>query len=78
MFQQNINLGEIRSVHVLDREEAEMYTLEVEAVDQGVPRLTSSVTVQVNILDENDNAPMVIQPLQKIITVREKQPTGQI
>ena len=77
-FQQNINLGEIRSVYVLDREEAEMYTLEVEAVDQGVPRLTSSVTVQVNILDENDNAPMVIQPLQKIITVREKQPTGQI
>ena len=63
---------------MLDREEAEMYTLEVEAVDQGVPRLTSSVTVQVNILDENDNAPMVIQPLQKIITVREKQPTGQI
>ena len=55
-----------------------MYILEVEAVDQGVPRLTSSVTVQVNILDENDNAPMVIQPLQKIITVREKQPTGQI
>ena len=64
-------------MRVLDREEADMYTLEVEAVDSGVPRLTSTATVQVTVMDLNDNAPVVIQPLQKVITVREKQPIGQ-
>ena len=64
-------------MRVLDREEAEVYTLEVEAVDGGVPRLTSTATVTVTVSDLNDNAPVVIQPLQKIITVREKQPIGQ-
>ena len=54
----------------------EVHTLEVEAVDGGVPRQTATATVEVTILDENDNAPVVMQPLQKIITVREKQPVG--
>ena len=30
------------------------------------------------VLDENDNAPVVIQPLQKVISVREKQPIGTV
>lgn len=46
-------------------------------VDGGVPRQTATATVQVNVLDENDNAPVVIQPLEKVITVREKQPIGE-
>ena len=61
---------------VLDREEASMHHMEVEAVDNGIPRLTSSATVNVIVTDENDNAPVVIQPLQKVISVREKQPIG--
>ena len=61
---------------MLDREEAELHLLEIEVVDGGVPRQTATATVQVNVQDENDNAPVVIQPLQKIITVREKQPIG--
>ena len=68
--------GEIRSVRVLDREEADFYSLEVEAVDRGVPRLTSTAMVEVTVMDQNDNAPVVIQPLQSVITVREKQPIG--
>merc|ERR1719264_1326085 len=68
--------GEIRTVLALDREEAYLYHLEVEAVDGGVPRLTSTAMLEVRVLDENDNAPEVIQPLQEVITVREKQPPG--
>ena len=52
--------------------------MEVEAVDNGIPRLTSSAAVTVMVLDENDNAPVVIQPLQKVISVREKQPIGTV
>ena len=70
--------GEIRTVLALDREEAELYHLEVEAVDGGVPRLTSTAMLEVRVLDENDNAPEVIQPLQEVITVREKQPPGEL
>ena len=55
-----------------------MHHMEVEAVDNGIPRLTSSTTVNVIVMDENDNAPVVIQPLQKVISVREKQPIGTI
>ena len=62
----------------LDREEREEHHMEVEAVDGGSPRLTSTATVNVVILDENDNAPTVVQPLQKVISVREKQPIGTV
>lgn len=30
------------------------------------------------MLDENDNAPIVVQPLQKVISVREKEPVGTV
>ena len=47
---------------VLDRELASVHHMEVEAMDNGIPWLTSSTAVTVMVLDENDNAPMVIQP----------------
>lgn len=62
----------------MDREEAAEHNLEVEAVDGGSPRLTSTATVKVTVLDENDNSPVVLQPLQKVISVREKQPIGTV
>ena len=68
--------GELRTVRVLDREEQDHHTLEVEAVDGGLPRLTSTVLLTVEVMDENDNAPLVVQPLQKLVSVREKQPIG--
>ena len=61
---------------MLDREEQDLHTLEVEAVDGGVPRLTTTVLLTVEVMDQNDNAPLVVQPLQKVISVREKQPIG--
>ncbi|KAL8624020.1 hypothetical protein ACOMHN_041610 [Nucella lapillus] len=43
---------------VVDREGIPLYHLVVEARDQGFPRLTSTCTVKVTILDRNDNPPV--------------------
>lgn len=42
-------LGEIRTVVNLDREVEDEYILEVEAVDSGIPRLTSSATLHIQV-----------------------------
>lgn len=42
----------------LDRESKSKYTLTVEAQDQGIPPLASSVTLDINVLDLNDNSPV--------------------
>ena len=36
---------------MLDREEQDLHTLEVEAVDGGVPRLTTTVLLTVEVMD---------------------------
>ena len=54
-------------MRILDREEVGEYHLEVEAVDDGVPRMTSSAAVNIRVLDENDNSPVVVQPLEKVM-----------
>lgn len=41
----------------LDREEKEIYNLTVQAVDQGVPKMFSTVFLILNVQDVNDNAP---------------------
>ncbi|XP_059502894.1 protocadherin-16-like isoform X2 [Stegostoma tigrinum] len=41
----------------LDREKRSTYTLVIEAFDGGTPRRTSQMTLDVSILDVNDNAP---------------------
>ena len=69
--------GEIRTVRALDREEAERHSLVVEAVDGGEPRLSATAAVLVTVADTNDNPPVVRQPLQTEITVREGQPSGE-
>uniref|UniRef100_A0A182F4L6 Protocadherin-16 n=1 Tax=Anopheles albimanus TaxID=7167 RepID=A0A182F4L6_ANOAL len=56
-FEINTDTGEIYTTVRLDREEMAFYTLTVDAVDQGVPQLTGSAAVLVNVLDKNDNPP---------------------
>ncbi len=41
-----------------DRESKAKYTLTVEAQDQGIPSLTSTVTLDISVLDLNDNSPV--------------------
>ncbi|XP_029156895.1 cadherin-89D isoform X2 [Nylanderia fulva] len=49
--------GIIRVSGTLDRERAATHRLLVVARDQGLPSLSSSVEVEINVLDVNDNAP---------------------
>ncbi|KAL2077644.1 hypothetical protein ACEWY4_027148 [Coilia grayii] len=49
----------------LDFEESRVYTFIVEAIDHGHPPLTSTATVQIELLDDNDNYPEIIDPPPK-------------
>ncbi|XP_017728354.1 PREDICTED: LOW QUALITY PROTEIN: protocadherin alpha-6-like [Rhinopithecus bieti] len=46
----------------LDHEELELLQFQVSARDAGVPPLSSNVTLQVFVLDENDNSPVLLAP----------------
>ncbi|XP_061090069.1 protocadherin alpha-4-like [Conger conger] len=54
--------GEIYSLQSFNYEEVKTFQFQVQATDSGVPPLNSNVTVNVFILDENDNSPAVLQP----------------
>ncbi|XP_043928819.1 protocadherin-20 [Protopterus annectens] len=54
--------GTLRAKIPLDRELQSSYVLWVEAVDGGVPPLSSSAKVTVLLLDINDNPPIVLFP----------------
>ncbi|XP_036380436.1 protocadherin alpha-8-like isoform X15 [Megalops cyprinoides] len=54
--------GEIYSLQSFNYEEVKSLQFQVQATDSGVPPLSSNVTVNVFILDENDNSPMVLPP----------------
>ncbi|KAM3671958.1 protocadherin-23 [Ammospiza maritima maritima] len=49
----------------LDYENASSYRLVVQAADKGNPRLSSTTIVRIQVLDVNDNAP-VVQPLGEV------------
>ncbi|XP_046736319.1 cadherin-89D isoform X1 [Diprion similis] len=50
--------GVLRVSGMLDRESIDMYEFNVTASDRGTEQLTTSVLVQVNVLDVNDNPPL--------------------
>ncbi|XP_052011950.1 protocadherin alpha-5-like [Apodemus sylvaticus] len=54
--------GKVFALQPLDHEELELLQFQVSARDAGVPALGSNVTLQVFVLDENDNAPMLLGP----------------
>ncbi|XP_035265774.1 protocadherin alpha-2-like isoform X4 [Anguilla anguilla] len=60
----NVNslTGEILSLQSFNYEELKTFQFQIQAIDSGVPPLSSSVTVNVFILDENDNSPGVLLP----------------
>ncbi|XP_064181982.1 protocadherin gamma-C5-like isoform X11 [Anguilla rostrata] len=58
----NSDNGSIYSMHSFDYEKLKVFQIQVQAKDQGSPSLSSSATVHVFILDQNDNAPAVIYP----------------
>ncbi|XP_031221292.1 protocadherin alpha-3 isoform X17 [Mastomys coucha] len=54
--------GKVFALQPLDHEELELLQFQVSARDAGVPSLGSNVTLQVFVLDENDNAPTLLGP----------------
>ena len=60
----NINslTGDIVSLKSFNFEEVKTFQIKVKATDDGVPPLSSNVTVNVFILDENDNSPGILAP----------------
>ncbi|XP_045575341.1 protocadherin alpha-8-like [Salmo salar] len=60
----NINslTGDIVSLQSFNYEEIQTFQFKVQATDSGVPPLSSNVTVNVFILDENDNRPGILAP----------------
>ncbi|XP_067455309.1 protocadherin alpha-2-like isoform X9 [Thunnus thynnus] len=58
----NSETGEIVSLQSFNFEELKTFQFKVQATDSGVPPLSSNVTVNVFILDENDNSPAILAP----------------
>ncbi|XP_041845619.1 protocadherin alpha-5-like isoform X28 [Melanotaenia boesemani] len=60
----NINTenGNIVSLQSFNHEELKTFQFKVQAMDSGVPPQSSNVTVNVLILDENDNSPTILAP----------------
>ncbi|XP_076594780.1 protocadherin alpha-3-like isoform X4 [Chaetodon auriga] len=61
----NINSenGDVLALKSFDFETVKTFQFQVVATDSGTPSLSSNVTVNVFILDQNDNAPVILYPL---------------
>ncbi|CAL8270498.1 unnamed protein product [Boreogadus saida] len=62
MMNINSETGEVSSLQSFNYEELKSFQFRVQATDSGVPPLSSNVTVNVCILDENDNSPGILAP----------------
>ncbi|XP_060109616.1 protocadherin beta-16-like isoform X1 [Heteronotia binoei] len=60
----NSETGNLYAIRSLDYEQVKDFQVTVRAVDSGSPPLSSQVIVQVVVVDENDNAPFILYPLQ--------------
>ncbi|KYO28521.1 hypothetical protein Y1Q_0005325 [Alligator mississippiensis] len=68
-------LGLVKVKKKLDRERVSGYSLVIQARDSGVPPLSSSVTVNVDISDVNDNGPL-FTPANYTAVIQENKPVG--
>ncbi|XP_040028858.2 protocadherin alpha-8 isoform X34 [Gasterosteus aculeatus] len=59
----NSDNGLISALKSFDFETLKTFQFQVIATDSGTPSLSSNVTVHVFILDQNDNAPIILYPL---------------
>ncbi|XP_060630178.2 protocadherin beta-7-like isoform X13 [Anolis sagrei] len=60
----NSETGNIYALRSLDYEQIKDFKATVRATDGGIPSLKSDVVVRVVVIDENDNAPFFLYPLQ--------------
>lgn len=76
-FNLDSTYGRLTIKQELDREEIEIYNLQIIAKDQGIPSLSSTVTLRIVVLDDNDNAP-AFYPKQYFHTLRSSDMAGTI
>uniref|UniRef100_A0A8C0JB11 Cadherin domain-containing protein n=1 Tax=Chelonoidis abingdonii TaxID=106734 RepID=A0A8C0JB11_CHEAB len=60
----NSENGNVYALRSMDYEQIREFQVTVRAADGGSPPLSSEVIVRVVIIDENDNAPFILYPLQ--------------
>ncbi|XP_023674182.1 protocadherin-10b isoform X4 [Paramormyrops kingsleyae] len=70
----NSENGYLYALRSFDYEQLKDFSFMVQAKDSGSPELTSNATVNVIIVDQNDNAPTVIAPVGKNGTAKEPLP----
>ncbi|XP_066576248.1 protocadherin-10 isoform X2 [Amia ocellicauda] len=70
----NSENGYLYALRSFDYEQLKDFSFMVQAKDSGSPELSTNATVNVIIVDQNDNAPSVIAPLGKNGTAKEHLP----
>ncbi|KAF3837875.1 hypothetical protein F7725_009643 [Dissostichus mawsoni] len=70
----NEETGYLYALRSFDYEQLKDFTFMVQAKDAGTPELSTNSTVKVIIVDQNDNAPVVLAPLGKNGTAKEPLP----
>ncbi|NXH22099.1 PCDAD protein, partial [Bucco capensis] len=65
----NSKSGEIRLTRALDFEDVRLYEIELEAKDNGTPPLSGHCSLELEVLDVNDNAPEVGVTIAELTTV---------
>uniref|UniRef100_A0ABI7X6D8 FAT atypical cadherin 1 n=1 Tax=Felis catus TaxID=9685 RepID=A0ABI7X6D8_FELCA len=67
--------GEVKVTRLLDRETISGYTLTVQASDNGSPPRVNTTTVNIDVSDVNDNAPVFSKGNYSVI-IQENKPVG--
>ncbi|CAM2099346.1 unnamed protein product [Caretta caretta] len=62
----NSENGNVYALRSMDYEQIREFQVTVRAADGGSPPLSSEVIIRIVIIDENDNAPFILYPLQNI------------
>ncbi|KAM4869048.1 protocadherin beta-15-like [Urocitellus parryii] len=60
----NADNGQLFALRALDFEALQSFEFQVGATDQGSPALSSQALVRVVVLDDNDNSPFLLYPMQ--------------
>ena len=67
MFSVNSSTGEISLAMALDFETRQYLTFQLTVKDSGMPSLSSTTTVNITVVDDNDNIPVFVSPYFAVI-----------
>ena len=70
--------GEISAISQLDREGVNFYRLVVQAADLGSPALSSTASVDISIIDVNDNVPQISEAVYYMEILEDINPQSEV